>query len=93
MEGIKIMTAKELKNKTGSALRYVAKGGKILITLRGKPIAIISPPNLEGSLQQPLLRSFEEAWRDIEETLEKTEPFFINWKEAESWSRRKEKKR
>jgi len=71
----------------------VAKGGKILITMRGKPIAVISHPNLKESLQQPVLRSFDEAWRDIEETLEKTEPFFINWKEAESWSRRKERKR
>jgi len=94
IEGTKVMTAKELKNKTGAALRYVAKGGKVLITMRGKPIAVISHPNLQkGMSQQPMLRTFDEAWKDIEETLEKTESFFKSWREAENWSRRRERKR
>jgi antitoxin (DNA-binding transcriptional repressor) of toxin-antitoxin stability system len=90
----KVMTAKELKNKTGSALRYVAKGGKVLVTMRGKPIAVISHPNLQkGTSQQPMLRTSDEAWKDIEETLEKTGPLFKSWREAEDWSRRRERKK
>ena len=90
MERTKVMTAKELKNKTGAALRYVAKGGKVLVTMRGKPIAFISHPNLQkGISEQPMLRTFNEAWKDIEETLEKTVPFFKSWREAENWSRRR----
>lgn len=94
IEETKVMTAKELKNKTGAALRYVAKGGKVLVTMRGKPVAVISHPNLPGGMsQQPVLRTFDEAWKDIEKTLEQTEPSFKSWREAENWSRRRERKR
>ena len=90
IERTKVMTAKELKNKTGAALRYVAKGGKVLVTMRGKRIAYISHPNLQkGMSEQLILRNFNEAWNDIEETLEKTVPFFKSWREAENWSRRR----
>lgn len=94
IEKTKVITAKELKNKTGTALKYVAKGGKVLVTMRGKPIALISHPDSEKEIQeQPALRAFDKAWEDIEESLKETEPFFESWEEAENWSRRRERKR
>jgi hypothetical protein len=33
------------------------------------------------------LRSFDEAWRDIEQTLKKTKPGFKGWQEATEWMR------
>ncbi|MGE5444367.1 MAG: type II toxin-antitoxin system Phd/YefM family antitoxin [Ignavibacteriales bacterium] len=92
IERKKVITAKELKNKTGAALRYVTRGGKVLVTMRGKPIALITHPDQSGAKEQSMLRTFDEAWKDIEEALKKTEPFFESWREAENWSRKRERK-
>ncbi|MBI4483672.1 MAG: type II toxin-antitoxin system prevent-host-death family antitoxin, partial [Acidobacteria bacterium] len=40
---MKVITAKALKNRTGEALRYVARGGKLVVTRRGKPLAVLAP--------------------------------------------------
>jgi prevent-host-death family protein len=85
---MKTMTAKNLKNKTGEAMRAVSKGEKVVVTLRGKPFALISPVNAE-SLKEVSLRPFKEAWRDIEDTLKKTRPRFKNVREAMAWTRRR----
>jgi prevent-host-death family protein len=37
------MTAKELKNRTGDALRAVGQGERVLVTRRGKPFALVVP--------------------------------------------------
>ena len=34
---MKTMTARDLKNKTGEAMRAVSKGERVLVTLRSKP--------------------------------------------------------
>src|SRR5207249_5427930 len=39
----KTMTARELKNRTGDALRPVGQGEQVLITRRGKPFALVVP--------------------------------------------------
>ena len=80
---MKIITAKELKNKTGEALRLVSKGEKVLVTRRGKPFAYISP----FTDDEFALKPFEQAWKDIEKTLERTEPHFKSWREAMRWVR------
>lgn len=86
---MKVITAKQLKNRTGEALRYVAKGERVLVTRRGKPLAIISPSDREKTLQAMELRPFNQAWSEIEETLNRSEPFFRDWKEATDWSRKR----
>jgi prevent-host-death family protein len=37
------VTARELKNRTGEALRAVGRGERVVITRRGKPFAVLSP--------------------------------------------------
>ena len=57
-------------------------GEKITITYRGRPIALIMPSSEKEPDILKELRSFEEAWRDIEATLERAEPQFRSWQEA-----------
>jgi prevent-host-death family protein len=85
---MKTMTAKDLKNHTGKAMRTVSKGEKVVVTLRGRPFALISPVTSE-SLEELPLRPPEEAWKDIEDTLRKTKPKFRNVNEAMNWTRKR----
>ncbi|OIO31823.1 MAG: hypothetical protein COZ31_02060 [Nitrospirae bacterium CG_4_10_14_3_um_filter_44_29] len=85
---MRTMTAKNLKNRTGEAMRAVSKGERVVVTLRGKPFALISSVTAE-SLKKTSLRSYEEAWNDIELTLKKTKPHFKTAKEAMAWTRKR----
>lgn len=86
---MKTMTAKELKNKTGEALREASRGKKILVTRRGKPVAVISPATEEEFNLIEKASPYGEAWQSIENTLDETTPYFANWQEAISWSRKR----
>ena len=85
---MEFITVKELREKTKAVLQKVRSGEQIIVTYRGKPIAIVSPFKTED-LDKKQLRPFEEAWADIEATLDKTSPQFLDWKEAIRRSRRK----
>lgn len=85
---MRTMTAQDLKNHTGKAMRTVSQGGKVVVTLRGKPFALISPVTSE-SLEKVSMRLPEEAWKDIEDTLRKTKPKFKNVREAMNWTRKR----
>ncbi|MFH1147129.1 MAG: type II toxin-antitoxin system prevent-host-death family antitoxin [Pseudomonadota bacterium] len=83
------VTAKQLKQKTGDVIKRVRQGERFTITYRGKPIAVIEPPHLEEKEIREELGSSEEAWKNIEQTLENTAPAFKDWREATEWVRRK----
>jgi prevent-host-death family protein len=85
---MKTVTAKDLKNRTGDAIQAVARGEKIVVTLRGKPVALISPVNAE-MLEKQSHRNMKVAWDDIEKTLEKSKPEFESAEEAMNWTRRR----
>ena len=82
---MKVMKAKDLKNRTGEALRLVRQGEKFMITVHGKPRAILSPA--EGMSLPEEERKSEEAWKEIEEALNRSKPSFKSWQEAMNWSR------
>jgi len=84
---MRTITAKDLKNRTGAALRLIKAGERILITVRGKPQALLIPA--EENIDEPVMREMQDAWNDIEKTLQNSEPQFSTWKEAVQWSRRK----
>lgn len=86
---MKVTTAKELKNRTGEALRHVARGGKVLITRRGKPLAVLGPAGEGGSREPEAIRPPAQAWAAIEARLKATKPPFASWREALRWSRRR----
>ena len=83
------VTAKQLKQRTGEVIKRVKSGERLLITYRGKPVATISPSTTADTASLQEMRSFEEAWRDIERTLEQTKPKFKGWKEATRWVRKR----
>ncbi len=85
---MRTVTAKDLKNKTGEAIQAVSRGEKIVVTLRGKPVALLSPINAE-ELEQQSLRDMDTAWDDIERTLKASRPRFKNVEEAMDWTRRR----
>lgn len=86
---MKVTTAKELKSRTGEALRYAARGGKVLITRRGKAVAVLGPANDAGAMVPAALRPFHEAWAAIEAQLKASPPRFATWRKAVPWSRRR----
>ncbi|PXF53190.1 MAG: hypothetical protein C4B58_16450 [Deltaproteobacteria bacterium] len=81
------VTAKQLKQKTGEVIKKVRLGERLTVTYRGKPVAVIAPPTMEETKALEKLRSFDEAWGDIEQTLRKTKPKFKGWREATEWVR------
>jgi prevent-host-death family protein len=85
---MKSVTAKELKNRTGEVLKLVGGGQKVLITMRSKPFAVLSPVR-EGELTTADLPPYEEAWADIEKALRQTKPEFGSVAEAMRWTRRR----
>ncbi len=83
---MKSYSAKELKNHTGEILRQVGSGQRVLITKHGKPYAVLSPV-YQAQLDDSDIRSFEEAWADIEQSLRTTRPQLKTWQEAMQWTR------
>jgi antitoxin (DNA-binding transcriptional repressor) of toxin-antitoxin stability system len=81
------VTAKQLKQKTGEMIKRVRAGERLTITYRGKPAAIMASPGNDETRALEGFRTSEEAWADIEKTLEKTKPEFKGWKEATEWAR------
>lgn len=81
------VTAKQLKQNTGEIIKRVKSGERLTITYRGKPVAIMAPATVDETEVLRELRSFDEAWADIEKTLGKTKPGFKGWREATGWVR------
>jgi prevent-host-death family protein len=82
-----IVTAKQLKQRTGEIIKRLKAGERFTLTHRGNPVAVIDASLLKEESVSPSLRSFDEAWEDIERQLEKTEPPFKSWEEATRWAR------
>ena len=81
------VTANQLKQRTGEIIKRLKSGERFTLTHRGKPVAVINPSLSEEKSFSPDLRSFDEAWEDIERALKKTKPPFKSWKEATRWAR------
>jgi prevent-host-death family protein len=86
---MEVTTAKELKNRTGEALSYVARGGKVPITRRGKRVAVLGPACGAEARQAEPLRPPAVAWAAIERRLKATKPAFSTWLEGLGRSRRR----
>jgi antitoxin (DNA-binding transcriptional repressor) of toxin-antitoxin stability system len=80
------MSARDLKNSTGEVVRTLRRGGSILLTFRGKPLGTIEPLRSEDK-DPPTAVPFEEAWAQVEAELERSEPRFASWRQAEDASR------
>ncbi len=57
--------ARELKQHTGEIIARVVDGEKLLLTVRGKPVAVISPIDQEAvdaAISREVERAEEEGW-------------------------------
>ena len=85
---INFTTSKELRQKTGNILAEIKKGERYVITYRGKPVALMLPFPTEKT-EELVPRAYEEAWRNIELTLQESEAEYASWEEAINASRRR----
>ena len=81
------MTAKELKNRTGDAFRAVSRGERVLLTRRGKTVAVLVPVDFQARDDE--VPPYDQAWREIEVALAASQPEFASLEEAMSRSRRR----
>ena len=81
------MTAKELKNRTGDAFRAVARGERVMLTRRGKTVAVLVP--VDFPIVEDEVLPYDEAWQMIEDALAASEPEYASLEEAVSRSRRR----
>jgi len=60
---MKTVTAKELRSRTSAILESVRKGDEVVITMRGKSIAVVKPVREKGSDKQFSLTGFG-IWKE-----------------------------
>lgn len=85
--GVVTMTAKELKNRTGEALRAVESGRRVVVTRRGRTVGVIVPAGSTVPAVGPA--TYDEAWAEIEAALSKSKPRYRTWQQAMVRSRRR----
>jgi len=75
-----VVTAKQLKNSSGEVLRRVTAGERVVVTKRGKPVAVMVPA---GSVLPPEdLRTDDEFWSEIRAKLARSKSAFSSWEDA-----------
>jgi prevent-host-death family protein len=81
------IAARDLKNHTGQALRAAEHGRRVIITRRGRPVAVLIPavPPADEAAEM----SYEDAWQDIEDALSRSQPQDRSWRRAMDRSRRR----
>lgn len=82
-----IVTAKQLKQKTGEVIRRIKSGERLTLTYRGKPLAVIEPTTENDIKDINKISESVKAWDNIESTLRSTKSEFKNWREATEWVR------
>ncbi len=85
---LKFATSKELRLKTGEIIKGVRKGDRYIVTYRGKPVALVLPFPEQNTVEQAP-RPYEEAWADIEKTINESEAAYSSWENAINESRRR----
>jgi prevent-host-death family protein len=81
------ITAKQLKLKTGEVIRRIKSGERLILTYRGKPLAVIEPTAKNEKKAADRVNESAEAWKNIESALNRTKPEFNSWREATEWAR------
>jgi prevent-host-death family protein len=83
------VTAKQLKQKTGEIIKRIKSGERLILTYRGKPLAVIEPTTEKDIKGIRNVSDAVKAWERIESTLNTTSPEFKNWREATEWVRKR----
>src|SRR5438874_12603509 len=75
------MTARELKNKTGEALRAVGRGSRVIVTMRGRPHAVLLAYGDASDIERDVA---ERVFDEIRRVFEKR-PLPFTWEEHRAW--------
>jgi antitoxin (DNA-binding transcriptional repressor) of toxin-antitoxin stability system len=81
-------STKDLRLYMGEIIQKIQSGERYIITYRGKPVALMLPFKSE-QVDEMVPRSYEEAWSEIEQTLQESEPVYNDWSGAIKESRRR----
>lgn len=81
-------TAKDLRTRTRELLKIIQAGERVIVTYRGRPVAVMSPVS-DVAEETEDLRPFTRAWPDILRTLRATRPAFRRPEDALKASRRR----
>ena len=74
--------ARELKQHTGEIVERVRNGERVLVTLRGEPVAVISPVD-QRAIEEAIEVEAEKAERESLGWLAASESSFSFWDNAE----------
>ena len=80
------ITARDLKNHTGDAIRAAREGRRTIVTYRGRPVAVIVPAEPSAERESG---SYEVEWAEVAAALASTSPPERTWQEAMARSRRR----
>ena len=73
---------RELKQHTGKIIESVRMGERVILTLRGEPVAVISPID-RGAVEEATVSEAERAERETLGWLEASEGAFSFWENEE----------
>ncbi len=80
-----VISARDLKQKTGDFIRRLRAGEPFVLTYRGRRIGVITPSTEDWGEAGP--GNAEDPWAEVDAALESSEPAFDDWQEATAWIR------
>lgn len=80
-----VISARDLKQKTGDFIRRLRAGEPFVVTYRGRRIGVVTPSPADSGESVP--GTADEDWAEVEAALEASDPAFDDWREATSWIR------
>ena len=80
-----VISARDLKQKTGDFIRRLRAGEPFVVTYRGRRIGVVTPSPADSGDAVP--GTADEDWAEVEAALEASDPAFDDWQEATSWIR------
>ena len=80
-----VISATDLKHKTGDFIRRLRAGEPFVLTYRGRRIGVITPSNEDRGEVVP--ENADDAWAEIDAALAASKPAFDDWQGAIAWMR------
>lgn len=80
-----VISATDLKQKTGDFIRRLRAGEPFVLTYRGRRIGVITPSKEAPGEAVP--GNADDAWTEVDAALDTSEPAFDDWQDAIAWVR------
>ena len=80
-----VISATDLKQKTGDFIRRLRAGEAFVLTYRGRRIGVIKPSKTDRGEVVP--GNADDAWAQVDAALDASTPTFDDWQGATAWVR------